>query len=77
MIEVIHAEVGYRGSKMAASVAKTGVWRLELVKRNDVLRFEVLPKRRIVERHIRSVVAFIRLAKIRIMLRCLAATQSE
>jgi len=31
-------------------VAKTGIWRLEIVKRNDVPRFEVLPKRWIVER---------------------------
>ena len=78
---------------MAATVAKTGAWRLEIVKRNDVPRFEVLPKRWIVERifawiscnrrlvrdfvrHIRSVVAFIRLAMIRIMLRRLAATPS-
>lgn len=31
-------------------VAKTGAWRIEIVKRNDVPRFEVLPKRWIVER---------------------------
>ena len=71
---------------MAAVVAKTGAWRLEIVKRNSVPRFEVLPKRWIVERtfawivrchrlardserHVRSVVAFIHLAMIRIMLR--------
>ena len=92
-IEVIYADGGYRGPKMAATVAKTGAWRLEIVKRNDVPRFEVLPKRWIVERtfawisrnrrlardferHVRSVVAFIRLAMIRIMLRRLAATRS-
>ncbi len=74
-------------------VAKTGTWRLEIVKRNDVSRFEVLPKRWIVERTfawigrcrrlardferpIRSVVAFIRLAMIRIMMRRLAANHS-
>jgi putative transposase len=92
-IEVIYADGGYRGPKMAATVAKTGAWRLEIVRRNDVPRFEVLPKRWIVERtfawisrnrrlardferHVRSVVAFIRLAMIRIMLRRLAATRS-
>jgi hypothetical protein len=33
-----------------AVAAKTGKWRLEIVKRNDVRRFEVLLKRWIVER---------------------------
>ena len=92
-IEVIYADGGYRGPKVAAVVAKTGAWRLEIVKRNDVPGFEVLPKRWIVERtfawisrcrrlardferHIRSVVAFIRLAMIRLMLRRLTATRS-
>ena len=45
-IEVIYADGGYRGPKMAATAAKTGAWRLEIVKRNDVPRFEVLPNRR-------------------------------
>lgn len=49
-IEVIYADGGYRGPKMAGVVAKTGAWRIEIVKRNDVPRFEVLPKRWIVER---------------------------
>ena len=49
-IEVIYADGGYQGPKMAAVVAKTGAWRLEIVKRNSVPRFEVLPKRWIVER---------------------------
>jgi transposase len=92
-VEVIYADSGYRGPKLAARMAKTGTWRLEIVKRNDVPRFEVLPKRWIVERtfawlsrhrrlardferHIRSAVAFIRLAMIRIMLRRLAVTPS-
>ena len=98
-IEVIFADGGYRGPKIATVVAKTGTWRLEIVKRNDVPRFEVLPKRprslreldiertfawlgrcrrlaRDFERHIRTVVAFIRLAMIRLMLRRLAATRS-
>lgn len=92
-IEVIYADGGYQGPKMAATVAQTGTWRLEIVKRNNVPRFEVLPKRWIVERtfawisrcrrlardferHIRSVVAFIRLAMIRLMLRRLTAKPS-
>lgn len=92
-IEVIWADGGYQGPKMAATVAQTGTWRLQIVKRNDVPRFEVLPKRWIVERtfawisrcrrlardferHLRSVIAFIRLAMIRIMLRRLTANPS-
>jgi len=35
---------------MAATVAATGCWRLEIVKRTDAPRFVVLPKRWIVER---------------------------
>ena len=49
-IKVIYADGGYQGPKMAGVVAKTGAWRIEIVKRNDVPRFEVLPKRWIVER---------------------------
>ena len=92
-VELIYADGGYQGPKMAATVAKTGAWRLEIVKRNDVPRFEVLPKRWIVERtfawisrcrrlardferHVRSVIAFVRLAMIRLMLRRLTATRS-
>jgi transposase len=92
-VELIYADGGYRGPKMAATVARTGAWRLEIVKRNDLPRFEVLPKRWIVERtlawisrcrrlardferHLRSVVAFVRLAMIRLMLRRLAVNRS-
>ena len=49
-IEVIYADGGYQGPKMAGVMARTGAWRIEIVKRNDVPRFEVLPKRWIVER---------------------------
>ena len=49
-IEVIFADGGYQGSKMAATVARTGAWRLEIVKRTDRHRFLVLPKRWVVER---------------------------
>jgi len=85
-IEVILADGGYQGPIMAERVARTGRWRLEIVKRNDVPRFEVVPRGWIVERtlawishfrrlardferYARSVVAFVRLAMIRIMLR--------
>jgi len=49
-IEVIYADGGYRGPKMAAVVAKTGAWKLEIVKRTELHRFVVLPKRWVVER---------------------------
>ena len=35
---------------MAATVATTGCWKLEIVKRTDAHRFVALPKRWIVER---------------------------
>ncbi len=83
-IEVIFADAGYQGPIMTERVATSGRRRLEIVKRNDVPRFEVVPKRWIVERtlawisrfrrlardferYARSVVAFLRLAMIRIM----------
>jgi transposase len=92
-VEVIFADGGYQGPIMAAVTAKTGKWRLEIVKRNDAPRFAVLPKRWIVERtlawishcrrlardferHVRTVVAFVHLAMIRLMLRRLTATHS-
>ena len=92
-IEVIFADGGYQGPIMAAVTAKTGKWRLEIVKRNDIPRFEVLPKRWIVERtlawishcrrlardferHVRTVIAFVYLAMIRLMLSRLTATRS-
>jgi hypothetical protein len=37
-------------SQLAAAVAKTGTWTLEIVKRNELHRFVALPKRWIVER---------------------------
>ncbi len=88
-IEVIFADAGYQGPIMARTVAKKGAWRLEIVKRNYVPGFELLPKRWIVERTPRpdqslppagppsvSVVAFIYLVMIRLMLRRLTATRS-
>lgn len=49
-IERIYADGGYQGPKLAAAVARTGAWKLEIVKRSDAHRFVVLPKRWIVER---------------------------
>jgi transposase len=49
-IESIFADAGYQGPKTAAIVAKSGCWKLEIVKRNELHRFVVLPKRWIVER---------------------------
>jgi transposase len=46
----IFADAAYQGSALAADVAKTGTWVLEIVKRNELHRFVVLPKRWIVER---------------------------
>lgn len=49
-IECIFADAGYQGQKMKAAMAETGTWRLEIVKRCDLHRFVVLPKRWVVER---------------------------
>jgi transposase len=62
-IEVIFADGGYQGPIMAERVANTGRWRLEIVKRNDVPRFEVVPKRWIVERTLAWISHFRRLAR--------------
>ena len=49
-IERIFADAGYQGPKMAKTIASTGAWQIEIVKRTDLHRFIVLPKRWIVER---------------------------
>ena len=49
-IERIFADAGYQGAKAAVALAKSGTWTLEIVKRNELHRFVVLPKRWIVER---------------------------
>ena len=46
----IFADAGYQGPKMAQTVATTGRWKIEIVKRSDLKGFVVLPKRWIVER---------------------------
>jgi len=46
----IFADAGYQGPKMAKAVASAGCWKIEIVKRSDLHRFVVLPKRWVVER---------------------------
>jgi putative transposase len=62
-VERIYADGGYRGPKMAGAVARTGVWQIEIVKRPTLARFEILPKRWIVERTFAWISRCRRLAK--------------
>jgi transposase len=49
-VERIFADAGYQGPRVGQAVAETGCWRLEIVKRSELHKFVVLPKRWIVER---------------------------
>lgn len=49
-VERIFADAGYQGPKMAKATARAGCWKIEIVKRCDLHRFVVVPKRWIVER---------------------------
>lgn len=49
-VERIFADGGYQGASTAAAVRALGPWQIEIVKRTDLHRFVVLPKRWIVER---------------------------
>ena len=49
-IECIFADAGYQGPRAAQAAARTGRWVFEIVKRNELHKFVVLPKRWIVER---------------------------
>ena len=49
-VTVIFADGAYQGETTAEAVARTGRWRLEIVKRSDGTGFVPLPKRWIVER---------------------------
>jgi transposase len=62
-IGVIFADAGYQGPIMANTVARTGRWHLAIVKRNDVSRFVVVPKRWIAERTLAWLSHFRRLAR--------------
>jgi transposase len=49
-IERIFADAGYQGPRVARTAASSGHWAVEIVKRNELRKFVVLPKRRIVGR---------------------------
>jgi transposase len=49
-IERIFADAGYQGPRAAQAAASTGRWVFEIVKRNELHKFVVSPKRWIVER---------------------------
>jgi transposase len=50
-LELIWADGGYRGPKLAKEFQKIAFWKLKIVKRNDKTSgFEVLPRRWVVER---------------------------
>jgi len=49
-IERVFADAGYQGPKLARALARSASWKIEIVKRNELHRFVVLPKRWIVER---------------------------
>ena len=51
-VERIIGDAGYQGPRMAAAAARTGTWKIEIVRRCDRHKFVVLPKRWIVERTI-------------------------
>jgi transposase len=50
----IFADAGYRGPRTALAAAQRGEWIIEIVQRNELHTFIVLPKRWIVERSIAS-----------------------
>ena len=62
-IELISGDGGYQGSKTQTAVAKTGGWRLEIVKRANLRWFEMLLKRRIVGRALAWISRYRRLTK--------------
>jgi Transposase DDE domain. len=50
-IECIFADGGYQGPRVRAAAAKTGTWKIEIIKRSDIAKgFVLLPKRWVVER---------------------------
>jgi len=62
-IERIFADANYQGSKLATALTRTGTWTIEVVKRDELHRFVVLPKRWIVERTLAWISRYRRLAK--------------
>ena len=50
-LERIYADGGYQGPRVRAAAARTGTWKIEIIKRSDIAKgFDVMPKRRLVER---------------------------
>ena len=50
-IERIYADGGYQGPRVRAAAARTGTWKIEIIKRSDIAKgFVILPKRWVVER---------------------------
>ena len=49
-VERIFADAGYQGAATAAAVRALGPWQIDIVKRSELHRFVVLPKRWVVER---------------------------
>jgi transposase len=50
-IERIYADGGYQGPRVRAAAARSGTWKIEIIKRSDIAKgFVVLPKRWVVER---------------------------
>ncbi len=50
-LELIWADGGYRGGKLAGAFSALGKWRMEIVKRSDTVKgFTVLSRRWVVER---------------------------
>jgi transposase len=50
-IERIYADGGYQGPRVRAAAARTGTWKIDIIKRSDIAKgFVVLPKRWVVER---------------------------
>ena len=50
-IERIYADGGYQGPRVRAATARSGTWKIDIIKRSDIAKgFVVLPKRWVVER---------------------------
>ena len=49
-VERIFADAGYQGPRAQLAATSSGDWQIEIVKRNELHKFVVLPKRWIVER---------------------------
>lgn len=62
-IERIFADAAYRGAHAALAAASSGNWIIEIVQRNELHTFVVLPKRWVVERTIAWLNRCRRLAK--------------